>query len=147
MIILLIYKKWSNSFTRRFICSNIFKILSSKCVVKGMPQRIARIPGIPRSIGPVGTRVLGPTLFSPDIADCFRRNSILACELGRCTRSLGLLQERDVNSLVRSESDSFCHCACPRSSLHLWDAPGPAGGKLGVRCSTGLVSRSNTAVY
>jgi len=93
------------------IRSNLL-FLSSWCAVKEMTQRIARIPC---SIGPVGTRVLGPTLFSPDVADCFRRDSILACELGRRARSLGLAQEKDMDSLVRGKPDSVCHC--PRSSL------------------------------
>jgi len=66
------------------------------------------------SIGPMETRVLGPTLFSPDVADGFRRDAIFACELGRCARSLGPPQQKNVNSLIRGEPDSFSNWPSPR---------------------------------
>jgi len=65
-------------------------------------------------IGPMETRVLGPTLFSPDVADGFRRDAIFACKLGRCARSLGPPQQKNVNSLIRGKPDSFSHWPSPR---------------------------------
>jgi len=92
-------------------------------VVELPPWVKVALPVTRWSIRPVGTRILDPTLLSPDVVDDLSQDSILVCELGRCARSHGPPQQKDVNCLVWGEPNSlatdtdlaqgFMHTICP----------------------------------
>ena len=87
-------------------------------VVELPPWVKVALPVTRWSIRPVGTRILDPTLLSPDVVDDLSQDSILVCELGRCARSHGPPQQKDVNCLVWGEPNSFSHWPRPSTRIY-----------------------------